>query len=303
MMTLANGLHLANGVQDVDALLQMGFRCFVYLDGQAPEAARIKELQPDALLVCRLWSRDFTWNTPYALAQRVARTAAEHVIPWNEGNLTAETGDAAIPMAVLQDYWEQLTYYVRQAAPQKKLHFPAWSPYDGSVGPFWPGADVYDLHCYGEPQDMLAYLDRCLPLIPDGKPIFVSEWNCGQPWDTAPPEWIDAFLDGLATRPQVIGATAFILRWEGADPNHPNLDLQDTAALHILASWRTPGMTEQERIEIRRIADIFAGWADLRRARADLVAQRVGQYGIADTLDKREAVELQAAADGLRNLL
>ena len=62
-------------------------------------------------------------------------------------------------------------------------------------------------------------------------------------------------------------------------------------------------MTDAEKAEIGRIADIFDGWAKLRKARADIVNTLVGQYGITDSLDAREAKELQGAVDGLRALL
>ncbi|MDP2726352.1 MAG: hypothetical protein Q8P59_02310 [Dehalococcoidia bacterium] len=292
-------------------MVSLGFECYLYLDGQAPEATRIKAIAPDALLVCRLWSQDFTKTSPYALAQRVARTPAMHVIPWNEANLPLETGGVAVPLAVLQDYWEQLVRYVRLAAPDKLLHFPAWSPSEVRGG-FWPGADVYDVHCYGDPLAMLADIDHCLALIPKDKPAFISEWNLGMPWDSAPPEWIDTFLDGLAARPQIIGATAFILRWDNPDPSHPNYDLEGTAALRVLASWRPPerptaivlggdGMNDQERQEIGRIVAIFAGWVPVLQDRAAR-AESVG-YGVSDSFESRLADEMQGAVDGLKALL
>ena len=60
-------------------------------------------------------------------------------------------------------------------------------------------------------------------------------------------------------------------------------------------------MTTDQRAEIERIAGIFENWAKLRRAR-DAVADSFG-YGINDSLDSREADELESAVDGLRAML
>ena len=62
-------------------------------------------------------------------------------------------------------------------------------------------------------------------------------------------------------------------------------------------------LTTEQRAEIERIAGIFEGWARLRKARADTVNDLVGQYGIVDALDAREAAELSGAVTGLRALL
>lgn len=312
-MSYLNGIHLANGAQDIDSLVHMGFRCATFLDGESGTAQRIRERAPDARLVMRLWSQNILEWTPLELAQRCAQYDAQEIIAWNEANLATETGGVLKSYTDLLIYWQEFQQEFRRLCPDKLLHFPAWSPVDDLHGGFWPGADVYDLHCYGDPLAMLAYIDRCLAAIPTDKPVYVSEWNFGMPWDDAPSEWVDTFLDGLAARPRVTGATAFIVRWENPDPTMPNYDLENTAALRVLASWRPPGaspaivseggdmMTDQERQEIERIAGIFSAWVPVlqdRVARAEAVG-----YGVSDSFEARLAAEMQGAVDGLKELL
>ena len=62
-----------------------------------------------------------------------------------------------------------------------------------------------------------------------------------------------------------------------------------------------PTMTDAQRTELTRVADIFAGWASLRRERAALVAAK--GYGLADSLDEREASELDGAVGSIRTIL
>ena len=291
------GIHLANGPQDWEALVQMGFRCFTFLDGQGPEARHIRERMPGARLVMRLWSRNFLEWTPLELARRCTTFYAQEIIPWNEANLASETGGVQQSYTDLLLYWQEFQREFRHLCPDKLFHFPAWSPVDDARGSFWPGADAYDLHVYGDPLAMLTYIDRCLAVIPADKSVYISEWNFGIPWDDAPPEWIDTFLDGLAARPRVTGATAFIFRWDNPDPATPNYDLEGTAALRVLASWRPPGAPQEpprrppaivsgggvmDTDRIMRALDIVWGWAErLQQLSAEQAAQEIKDAVIA----------------------
>lgn len=59
-------------------------------------------------------------------------------------------------------------------------------------------------------------------------------------------------------------------------------------------------MNEAQIREANRIAAVFANWAKLRRELAG-VATSYG-YGITDSLDSREADELESAVKSLQNI-
>lgn len=278
MASWLNGVHLTNGAQDVELILTKGYRCFTFLDGQQPEALKIRQAAPDSLLVMRLYSSNFLESAPLALAQRIKQFPFEHVIPWNEANLGYEVGQSGAEQTAdwkesnlnrIHSYWEEFLPAFRSENPGKLLHFPAWSPWDGDVGPFWPGADVYDLHLYGRPEEMLSYLDRCLPQIPEGKPVYISEWNFGRPWDETPRGDVARFLNGLTTRSRAIGAAAFIWKWEHPDAAFPNLDLIGTAAADALGSWEP----RTGRTEVASVSNEEYGFAGLYDGFDDLVAK------------------------------
>lgn len=233
------GVHLANGDQDMNRLLACDFGSFVLLDHQRP----LIPLLPDgALVAVRYFVQPLFRLSPRTLAERIAeiKDVADHWIPFNEANLGYEAGDDD-PKAHLDKrwrgwnqnrvhvFWAEFTEHFRELCPGKVLHFPAWSPWDGVAGPFWSSADVYDLHCYGDPQIMLAYIDVCLALVPEGKPVFISEWHFNRSWQEGDHTRIAEFLWELSERPRVLGAAAFIWR-EASDtsPDHADLSIEGT---------------------------------------------------------------------------
>ena len=84
--------------------------------------------------------------------------------------------------------------------------------------------------------------------------------------------------------------------WERLDPE---LYLQAS----IVGTDRDPTedtMDAAMRTELLRVADIFAGWATLRREMAAVVAAK--GYGLSSSLDEREASELDGAVGSLRTI-
>ena len=252
MKAWLNGLHLGATARDLDAILNKGYLCFTFLDGESPEARMIKARVAESLVVMRFYVQTLSpmnWISnipPATLARRLSEYEFEHIIPWNEANLGIEYGSPGLELNTdwrqsiydqVREYWFSFVPEFRTRCPAKKLHFPAWSPWDGSVGPFWSGADIYDLHLYGEVDQMLNQLTNSLSHIPEGKPVFISEWNFNKAWDAVPGAEINRFMDELSKFPQVIGATAFIWRWENPDPGFANLDLRDSAAADVLGGW------------------------------------------------------------------
>lgn len=250
---MRKGIHLANGTQDIHRVLDCGFECYNLLQSELHYVPAIRKRYPDALVVVRCYVPNLVYYSTTALLALVDEVVSyggmNGIIPWNEANLGYEMGEPGaeqrpgwkeMNLLWMQDYWEAFEPAFHKAFPNGPLlHFPAWSPFDGSVGPFWPGADVYDIHCYGTPEQMLAYVDACLDAIPADKPAFISEWNFGRPWTGDDvPELIAEFFSGLAQRPRVEGAAAFIWRWYNADPNHPDLNIEGTPAEAALAAWR-----------------------------------------------------------------
>lgn len=255
----------------------------------------------------------------------------DHAIPFNEANLPYETGqewdgfNLERTKLQVQTWWYQFAKFFRQYGGQW-LHFPAWSPYDGTVGPFLAGADYYDVHCYApDAAGLLACLDmqlaglRTVGVSPER--VAITEWNCGCPWADVDPAEVTAFLDGCAAR-GIYAATAFIYRWDNPDASMPNYDLAGTEAERAIREWRETStrvespaahyslgpkteirngdMTDTERAELNRVAGIFDNWAKLRRDQA--AAAAAYGYGIHDALAVREADELSSAVDSLRSL-
>ena len=245
-----NGLHVANGQQDMVAAHSVGFKCFTFLNGQHNDMLPLLG-DTSVLSVMRMYSPGFTTKVPKVLVNSISQFQdVRHVIPWNEANLGYEVGEPDAEQDIqwklwnysrLERFWDDFLVEFR-ASPNtqnKTLHFPAWSPWDNSVGPFWAGADVYDLHLYGSPQEMLSQLDKSLIMIPYERMVFISEWNFRKPWSLIADSEVQEFLNGLsARRRRVLGATAFIWKWYNPDPEHPNLDIEGTRVAEVLGRWR-----------------------------------------------------------------
>ena len=265
-----NGIHLANGPQSIDALV--GYSAFTFLQGEITNAKALQAANPAALFVLRHYDPQFLKKDPADLAARIRRYSFTDVVPWNEANLDYEVGEAGKQFspgwreanyARLADYWKRFVEAIEGGTAngrRKRLHFPAWSPFDGAVGPFWPGADVYDLHLYGSATAMLEALDDALRAIPDPTPVFVSEWNMGRPWSGVDAGEVQSFLDGLAARPRVIGATAFIWKWHNPSPKHPNLDLHGTHAAQVIKDWRYHSAKALSPAIVEDLPEAFQAW-------------------------------------------